>query len=355
LSSRFEIKYITTSTPIIAVKAATSLIVCVLFLLSPLTLTLTPVFADGLFEEMLSASFGDRKANLVIKMTPPVVTTETLSNKTQKPVIEFLLSDTTTNKTFPHVTYFITIEKAGKKLLSDWFHDHSGNLRIQMKPSNLSQVAVYGEQDPILNAYSGTADSPVIAAGPIFLEGGLYHFIVRIATVDYDRTILPDAQQPLFDGYLSVGNVEKYTAAKDGKEIPFKITSYYDKLNNITFDSNATELSFSMPFNWNLSRIKNVNIFVHEEISVPKSSNFASIAYSGLINGMDVSEHLMLDNSNPKENIIHFMLPKDKLVSLVEQIENKSGSAGELMTFSLRPSMAMPGITTNMTSIGGMS
>ena len=63
----------------------------------------------------------------------------------------------------------------------------------------------------------------------------------------------------------------------------------------------------------------------------------------------------MLDNSNPKENIIHFMLPKDKLVSLVEQVENKSGSAGELMTFSLRPSMAMSGITTNMTSIGGMS
>ena len=157
-----------------------------------------------------------------------------------------------------------------------------------MKPSNLSQVAVYGEQDPILNAYSGTADSPVIAAGPIFLEGSLYHFIVRIATVDYDRTMLPDNNQPLFDGYLSVGNVENYIAAKDGIETPFKITSYYDKLNNITFDSNATQLSFSMPFNWNLSRIKNVNIFVHEEISVPKSSNFASTAYSGLINGMDV-------------------------------------------------------------------
>ena len=64
---------------------------------------------------------------------------------------------------------------------------------------------------------------------------------------------------------------------------------------------------------------------------------------------MDVSKHLMLDNSNPKENIIHFMLPKDKLVSLVEQAENKSGSSGELMTFSLRPSMGMSGITTNMT------
>ena len=68
-------------------------------------------------------------------------------------------------------------------------------------------------------------DSPVIAAGPIFLEGGLYHFIVRIATVDYDRTMLPDDKQPVFDGYLSVGNIENYEAVIDGKEVPIKLTS----------------------------------------------------------------------------------------------------------------------------------
>ena len=34
-------------------------------LLLSFSLTLTPVFGDGLFEEKLSASFGDRKANLV--------------------------------------------------------------------------------------------------------------------------------------------------------------------------------------------------------------------------------------------------------------------------------------------------
>ena len=63
----------------------------------------------------------------------------------------------------------------------------------------------------------------------------------------------------------------------------------------------------------------------------------------------------VLDNSYPKENIIHFMLPKDKLLSLDQQVGNESGSSGELMTFSVRPSTAMSGITTNMTSIGGMS
>lgn len=328
-------------------SAPISITLSTVFLLS--SLTITSVYGDGLFEENLSASFGERKANLVIKMTPPVITTETLMNKTQKPLIEFQLFDSTTNRSFSHVTYFITIEKAGKKLLSDWFHDHAGNLRIQMKPSNLSQVMVYGEQDPILNAYGGTTDSPVIAAGPIFLEGGLYHFIVRIATVDYDRTMLPDDIQPLFDGFLSVGNVENYEAVMGEKTNPIKITSYYDKIKNITFDSKATELSFAMPFDWNLSRIRDVNIFVHQEISFPKFSNFYSTAYAGFINGIDVSEQLMLDNSSSKDTIIHFMLPKDKIISLAEQMSNNSWSQEGLMIFSLRPS-----ITTNMTSMTGM-
>ena len=77
-----------------------SLILFVVFSVWPISLT--PVFGDGLFEENLSATFGDRKANLVIKMTPPVVTTETLTNKSQKPLIEFMLSDSM-NESFSHV------------------------------------------------------------------------------------------------------------------------------------------------------------------------------------------------------------------------------------------------------------
>lgn len=235
-----------------------------------------------------------------------------------------------------------------------WFHDHAGNLRIQMKPSNVSQVVVYGEQDPILNAYGGTADSPVIAAGPIFLEGGLYHFIVRIATVDYDRTMLPDDKQPVFDGYLSIGNVENYNATVGGKDTQIKMTSYYDKLRNVTFDNTEMKLGFDMPFDWNLSRIRNVNIFVHEEISIPKPNNFTSKgSYSGVVNGIDVSKQLVLDNSNPKEDVIHFMLPKDKLVSFAEQMANNSQSSMDVMKFSLKPSIE--NMTTNMTSMPSMS
>ena len=114
------------------------------------------------------------------------------------------------------------------------------------------------------------------------------------------------------------------------------------------------KLEFEMPFDWNLTRIQNVNIFVHEEISIPKPNNFTSKgSYSGVINGIDVSKQLRLDNSNPKEDVIHFMLPKDKLVSLAEQMANNSNSSLGLMKFSLKPSIDIT--TTNMTSMPAMS
>ena len=47
--------------------------------------------ADGLFQEQLSASFDDRKTDLIIKMMPPVVTTETLENQSQLSSLSYMI------------------------------------------------------------------------------------------------------------------------------------------------------------------------------------------------------------------------------------------------------------------------
>lgn len=70
------------------VRSFVSLIASILILVSLVSLPKS-VNADGLFQEQLSASFADRKANLIIKMMPPVVTTETLQSQGQEPVIQF--------------------------------------------------------------------------------------------------------------------------------------------------------------------------------------------------------------------------------------------------------------------------
>jgi hypothetical protein len=99
-----------------------------------LSLWAKPALGDGLTQEQLTASLGNRKADLLIKMIPSVVTTETLQNG-QKRVVEFRLFDSNTNKSFSHVTYYIIIDKNGKRLVADLFHDHNGDLKDQPKYS----------------------------------------------------------------------------------------------------------------------------------------------------------------------------------------------------------------------------
>jgi len=323
-----------------------------------LTVWTKPALGDGLTQEQLTASLGNRKADLLIKMIPPVVTTETLQNG-QKPVVEFRLFDSNTNKSFSHVTYYIIIEKDGKRLLADLFHDHNGNLRIQINPSNSSQVSISGQQDPLLGAYIGTSYSPVIASGPIFINGGLYHFIVRIATVDSDSTLLPDNQEPIYDSWLSIGNTVNQQIDLNGKQIPIKVISYYDKLNSFRFDAKNMQMQFNMPFNWNISRINNTNIFVHEEVYVPNPTPFtANKSFAGTVNGIDVSKDLMLDNSNPNRDVIHVMIPKNDLVGIADQVNKNTQAYNGLMKFTLQPAKgsmsSMPGSNSSMSSMSSM-
>ena len=314
-----------------------------LLIISLISSTSLKAFGDGLFQEQLSGSFGDRKADLIIKMTPPVITTETLKDQNQKPIIQFKLYNPTTKEGFKHVTYFITIEKDGKKLLSDWFHDHNGDLKIEMKPSNAQRITVYGEKDPILDAYTGTENSPVIATGPIFSEGGLYHFIVRITTIDYDRSIIPDDKQLVYDGWLSVGSVMDHQVSLNGKQIPIQLISYYDDINNFNFNPTKKQIQFTMPFNWNITRLEEQNqVMVHEEVSIPKGTPLASQSYTGTINGINVAKDLMVDPSNRTKDVVHFMLPKPVVIQIAEQVnKNQSASAG-LMEFTLQPTDSAP-------------
>jgi hypothetical protein len=60
-----------------------------------------------------------------------------------------------------------------------------------MRPSSADHITINGEQDPILLSYTGDMEHPVSATEPIFAEGGLYHFIVTIETLDFDRTLFP--------------------------------------------------------------------------------------------------------------------------------------------------------------------
>ncbi|HXW11363.1 MAG TPA: hypothetical protein VD694_01285, partial [Nitrososphaeraceae archaeon] len=215
------------------------------------------------------------------------------------------------------------------------------------------------EPDPLLQAFTGTENSPVVATGPIFSEGGLYHFIVRITTIDFDRSFIPDDKQPVYDGWLSVGStLNQQVSLSDGKEIPIQIISYYDDIKDFNFDPSKKQIQFTMPFNWNITRLEDQKqIMVHQEVLIPKGNSLASLSYTGTINGTDVTKNLMVDPSNSTKNVVHFMLPKPAIIQIAEEVNNNGQAAASdgLMEFSLTPSTnATSSSMHDMTNMAGM-
>src|SRR5919202_3020858 len=326
----------TTNDRVVVVSIAVIVALLWFSMLSSL-LYLHPAYGDGLFQDQISASVGERKVGLFIKMTPPVITTETLK-KGQKPTIEFRVFNSNNNGTYFHVTYQIIIQKDKETLLNQWFHHHYGDLKLEIIPKNSTTTKIYAQKDPVLDIYTGTLETPILVEGPIFLDGGLYHFKVKMATLDEDTQVLPENQQTLYQDSFSVGDIENKTISIRNKPIPVDIISYYDKINNFRFDNKSMQVHFDMPFDWDINRLNKTNIFVHQEITIPTSNDFSSNrSYAATINGIDISKSVMLDNSNPKKDIVHIMLSKNQIIQAADKLAKSGQANSDLITFVLKP------------------
>ncbi len=131
----------------------------------------------------------------------------------QNTYMQFRLFDASNNQTIQHVTYEISVTRgtssssaSSKPLLIDFFHAHNGLLTLHVEPTS-GALTVFGEQDPILQAWVADPGGNILIRGPLLLQGGLYHFHVEIFTIDNDRSLFIPQQAPKFDAYLSVGDV----------------------------------------------------------------------------------------------------------------------------------------------------
>jgi hypothetical protein len=284
-------------------------------------------YADGLTQENLPpASVGNRKASLFIKVNPPILTTD---NK-QDAYMQFRLFDANNNQTIQHVTYQITVTRGAtesssinqKPLLRDFFHAHNGLLTLKVQPSN-GTLTIYGEQDPFQNAWVADPGGTVNIKGPVLLEGGLYHFHIEIFGIDNDRNIFIPENAPKFDSYLSVGDVYRNKWDYQNQVYNTTLISYYDKINNLNFDPAKKSFSWTMPFNWNLSRIQQQPIFVHEEMRLPKSwKGFGdSPRFNATVNGQTLSgRSLAIDPfSFPDAMVVHYLINKNDVIKLAQQ------------------------------------
>ena len=303
-------------------------------------------FGDGLTSETFSASLGDRNAEMLVEVNPPILTDDTRDEA----YILFRLYDANTNETIPFTTFFISIEKgigedAETVMPSTLFHTESGLLRLRVQPSE-GELQIFGTQEQFLNAWVADPGGNVNIQGPLFLEGGIYHLKIEIFGVDNIRNIFSDENIPRFDSWLSVGDVYTQTIDYQGQSYDTTLISYYDRVGNFSFDASNQQFTWSMPFDWNVSRIQDTNIFVHEEVRIPKS--FPGLgdttSFTATVNGNPISGRMITVDpySSQQDLTLHYLINKNDILRMASEINEDDSD----MIFTLAPATGQAAQTT---------
>jgi hypothetical protein len=293
-------------------------------------------FADGLTMETFSASLGNRKAELLVKVNPPILT----NASKQDAYLLLRLYDTNNNQTIKATSFIITVEKGvgkdAKEIFTDAFYTDSGLLQLKILPAE-GPVQFLGTREPYLNALVADPGGTVNIRGPMFLEGGIYHLRIDILGIDNIRNLFPPDQVPRFDSWLSVGDVSTQNIEYRGQPYNTTIISYYDRVRDFNFDPNKEQFTWAMPFDWNVSRLESTNIFVHEEVRIPKSlagigdaSSFIAAANGNPISG----RMLAIDPySSQQELTLHYLINKNDIINMASKVSQGTSA----MTFTLAP------------------
>lgn len=320
--------------------------ILVIFLVA-VTIIPHKIFGDGFTQETLpAASIGNKTVSVFIKINPPIITSESNQDR----YLSFRWFDANTNQTIQHTTFLVLVTKHNQPLVQGLFHTHTGELTLKITPSNNpSEWKIIGNPIVFLDKYMylPQANGTIDLVAPMLGEGGLYHIYMVLVTIDNDQNLFMPKNAPRFDSYLSVGDIVNHMITYRNNSYNTTLVSYYDRTTNYTFDPLKTQISWTMPFDWNATRFQNMPIFVHEELRVPKSfKEFASApVFTASVNGNPIMSRKVVADPYSMNNmqIIHILINKNDIENLT-RITPLQVSA---MNFTVEPT----GSTLVMSSI----
>ncbi|HEV2192710.1 MAG TPA: peptidase [Nitrosopumilaceae archaeon] len=310
------------------------------------------VYGDGFtMENLPPATVGNKKIQVFIQLTPPIITSNTNQDKT----LFLRIFDANTNETVQKYSLWIEITKGNQLLMRDLFSTNSGTITLKITPTDtIGHWTVQADQDPQLNSWMSQGGGPINVLAPILKEGGLYHIHLELQTINFLNNLFTPDTAPKFDSYLSVGDISNHTIISNNINYNTQIISYYDKINNYNFDQSKMQVSWSMPFDWNTTRFQNLPIFVHEEVHIPKSfKEFTSTpTYVASVNGDPITgRRLIVDPYSLGDTVIaHILLNKIDIENLAKTIPTGTNK----MDFQLAPAAANVQTSSSvLTDFGG--
>jgi len=253
--------------------------------------------------------------------------------------ITITATDTETDETAKNVTFLIGIFKNNEMILRNYFFAENGILPIVVTPTDDKEIIIYGEQDSLLGAWHGTDSDIVEITGPLFNSGGLYTFEIEVRTIDEPTNIIEDSD--VYNADLTIVDSASYSQKdQNNEDVEFSTKSYFDSVSNFNYDSEAKEVTFEMPFDWNESKMSHVSV-VHVETHFPKGFlEFLYPSYIGSVNDIKLfkSSVTVDDYTYDDKRTVHFVLLLDHLRYLKNEMRESGESLPDNIRFKLSAS-----------------
>ena len=257
--------------------------------------------------------------------------------------ISISLIDFDSKITLRDVTFLITSERGEKFLFEQEFQADNGFIVFNFVSEDTDSIIIDDDNDSndFFGSLIGLESRMVHVIGPKLSEGGLYKFDISVLTSDgYSKKL----ETPLvFNAGISIAQTSKHKIIDPNfDEQNINIISYYDEISDFQYNSFSKEISFSMPFDWNLSNINRTSV-IHEELQISK--DFGDLLVSGFtmyVNGIKLSEDVVnIDDFFSNERVVHFIIYQKELFKIFESNPSKNE-----MNFIIKPNLDYPHLSS---------
>jgi len=274
-------------------------------------------------------------------------------SKDQKPIFLIRTHDEKNNETIKDINYRIITKFKNETIFDQRFHAIDGLVSANLIPSKNSNTHEIinndqgKEEQAQLNISKNyllevSSDNPVTIKSKLLADGGLYDILVILEKSSKGLRLDADKKINLF---ISIGKTFPFVIQKsanstsnDNGNITLQVKTFYDEIQDFSFNKENLKISFKMPFKWDLNYVSQI-LTLHEEILVPKSYTPLSTvsSFTGTLNGMKIPINtIIIDDFSDKNNrIIHVVITTFKLKEYTKQIVEEGGNSYAI--FELEP------------------
>jgi hypothetical protein len=269
-----------------------------------------------------------------------------LNDVNEQPTLTVRIFDKKTNETISDINLRIIINFKNQTIIDQQFHSLDGIVSVNLIPSTDSSThqVINKDQQHLSNndLVQVNLTNPATIKSKLLSDGGLYDITVILEKTSKGIKLDSDKKINLF---ISIGKTFPFVIQKSANStsnnngnITLQVKTFYDEIQDFSFNKENSKISFKMPFKWDLNYVSQI-LTLHEEILVPKSYTPLSTvsSFTGTLNGMKISTNtILIDDFSDKNNrIIHVVITTFKLKEYTKQIVEEGGNSQAI--FELEP------------------